>query len=306
MFEELIHKKLVIVTGKGGIGKSLTAASIAQYAASSGKRVCIVQSTFRDQVGPLFGYDGLTHELKELAPSIWGMNLNSQLNFRDFVVLHLGFGKLFEKVFTKPLVRSFINMLPGVSELTLLGRLFYMCELDPKEKFDLIIFDGYASGHILSLLKTPDAVLHSGLVGPIVEETKKLKAFLQKDDVSLALVTVPEPLIISEAIDFAKKFKRDLSINLSHIVVNKCLTISGPGPESVNSQELALRYLQEKCDNELTQIETLSSELSKLIDHKWKPKVCHLPDLGAIDEPFAANFAQEWFALGREVELNGC
>ena len=154
VFAALLQKKLILVTGKGGIGKTLSSVALALLARSQGKRVCLVESSAHDQLAPLFGHDPVGHQVKEVMPGISVINLNPQDNFRDFVIKHLGFAKLFEKVFTKPLVRSFIQTLPGISELTLLGRLYYFCELDRDDRFDLVIFDGFASGHFLSLLKT--------------------------------------------------------------------------------------------------------------------------------------------------------
>ena len=59
-------------------------------------------------------------------------------------------------------------MLPGIAELTLLGRLYHLCV--EKKDYDLVVFDGYASGHFMALMKTPEAVLNSGMVGPVIDE----------------------------------------------------------------------------------------------------------------------------------------
>ena len=71
---ELLSKKLVLVTGKGGIGKSLVSTALALEARKLGKKVCLVESTAHDQIAPLFGVAPIGHQLRELllcVDSFW-------------------------------------------------------------------------------------------------------------------------------------------------------------------------------------------------------------------------------------------
>ncbi|SMF21274.1 ArsA family ATPase [Pseudobacteriovorax antillogorgiicola] len=308
LLNSLLEKKLVLVTGKGGIGKSLTAASIAQYAASQGKKVCLVESNAQEQLAPLFGQERVGHKLQELSPNLFAINLNPQDNFRDFVVLHLGFAKLFEKVFTKPLVKSFINMLPGISELTLLGRLYYFSQLDDKHNFDMVVLDGFASGHFMSLLKTPDAVLDSGMVGPVIKETKMVKDFIFDERyVSVVLVTMPENLIVSEAIDFSERFKTEIPVPHSHVIVNRCLLLDESEEQalkSASSMELAVRYMKARLESESSSLQRLKQGLHNIYQGLQKePQLLLLPDLGAVDEPLSGQFARSWFDQAEGVSF---
>lgn len=303
VFDELLSKKLILVTGKGGIGKSLMAGALAQKAASEGRNVCLVESTAQDQLAPLFGFPPVGHQVSLVKPKLSVINLNPQDNFRDFVVLHLGFAKLFEKVFTKPIVRSFIQMMPGIAELTLLGRLYHLCE--EKKDYDLVILDGFASGHFLSLMKTPDAVMNSGMVGPVIEETQKVRHFIfDESKVATLLVTTPEDLVISEALDFTERYLSELPSPVRHIAVNRCLMTK---QKLVPSEELtrdldgvgyALAYLRRRLVMEASSLERLQSGVCQVyqtcIDRL--PSLSLLPDLGAIDEPLASGFAKNWFA----------
>ncbi|MFW7377645.1 MAG: ArsA family ATPase [Oligoflexus sp.] len=306
-FDELLAKKLVLVTGKGGIGKSLMAASLAQKAASEGQNVCMVESSAQDQLAPLFGYPPVGHKLSLLRPNISVINLNPQDNFRDFVVLHLGFARLFEKVFTKPIVRSFIQMLPGIAELTLLGRLYHLCE--EKKDFDLVVLDGFASGHFLSLLKTPDAVMNSGMVGPVIEETRKVREFIfDGSKVATMLVTTPEELVISEALDFSQRLFNEVPSSVSHIAVNRCLSVKQqilPSEEEAEEEGIgfALGYLRRRILSERKNLQNLRDGLSKIYTQSQElaPRLSLLPDRGAIDEPLPPGFAKHWFAEAQEL-----
>ncbi|MBC7658449.1 MAG: hypothetical protein H7249_01945 [Chitinophagaceae bacterium] len=297
---ELLSKKLVFVTGKGGIGKSLVSSALAFEARKLGKKVCLVESSANDQLAPLFGSAPIGHQLRELSPGIFVINLNAQDNFKDFVIKHLGFAKLFEKVFTKPIVRSFIQMLPGIAELTLLGRLFYFVELDSENKFDIVIVDSFASGHFYSLMRTPDAVMQSGMSGPVIEETTRVRNFLNdRSKVGVALVTVPEELIISEALDFSQRLAKDSPATLTTIIANRLWPeVPGSSRPLDGSLEASRAYW-------ISQRKSQSENLVRLKDGIFaiNPKlpIVVLEECGAFEEPLAAQTMQDWIEGAKKL-----
>lgn len=301
-FSGLFDKKLLMVTGKGGIGKTLSSVALAYSAQARGKKVCLIESSAHDQLSPLFGSPPVGHEQRELAPGIFVINVNPQDNFRDFVIKHLGFAKLFEKVFTKPLVRSFVQMMPGIAELTLLGRLYYYCELDKEDNFDLVILDGFASGHFLSLLKTPDAVLHSGMVGPIIEETRRVRAYINDPaKTGVVLVTVPEDLVVSEALDFTERLQKETPASLASIFLNRCFP-AAPSIEAPASLTPALQagfaYWQARSQAEALSTSRLRAGLEELAQKSGRPAlpIYTLEEKGAFAEPLRAAELLAWLA----------
>ncbi len=308
-FSELLAKKIVMVTGKGGIGKTLVSSALALEAHKLGKKVCLVESSANDQIAPLFGSPPIGHNLKELTPGVSVINLNSQENFKDFVIKHLGFAKLFEMVFTKPIVRSFIQMIPGIAELTLLGRLFYFIELDKENNFDIVIFDAFASGHFHSLMKTPDAVLNSGMSGPIIDETMRVRDFLADPaKVGIALVTVLEELVISEAIDFTKKLGKDSPAKLTALIANRTWPALPPGvsgTEGPDSQAGVPEAARPALDYWVRQRRTQEANLVKLqegvraIDPQLP--IWTLEERGAFAEPVDVKQLQAWVEEAKRV-----
>lgn len=290
---DLLSKKLVLITGKGGIGKSLVSGALALEARKLGKKVCLVESTAHDQLAPLFGSQPIGHNLRELSPGIFVINLNAQDNFKDFVIKHLGFAKLFEKVFTKPIVRSFIQMLPGIAELTLLGRLFYFVELDKENNFDIVIFDGFASGHFDSLMRTPDAVLHSGMSGPIIEETRRVREFLaDRSKVGVALVTVPEELIVSEALDFSQKLSMNSPAQISAVIANRTWPSVTQGSTDIpESLRFSVAYWDDQAKAQRQNLERLQSGLKSINPNI---PVYSLEERGSFPEPFVKAEMEAW------------
>tara|TARA_B100001094_G_scaffold38612_1_gene32978 strand:- start:15 stop:926 length:912 start_codon:yes stop_codon:yes gene_type:complete len=293
---DLLNKRLILVSGKGGVGKTLLASCLAYKASLVGKKVCLVQSSAQDQVGPLFGQPPRQHELVNYGLRLNGINLEPELNFRDFIVLHLGFEAIFEKVFTSNIVRSFINMMPGIAELTLLGRLVYYLEQEKEHQFDLVILDGFASGHFLSLLATPDAILEAGLVGPIIQETRRVKALLEDPSrTGFAVVCQPEPLIVSETKEFVGKILEKYPNHLVSLFINRLLP-KLPDGESLDH----LGSLKERVSQASVRANASAFDLSDYVDSVSSTvNLEGLPDLGVIHEPIDLAEVPKWFEYGQ-------
>jgi anion-transporting ArsA/GET3 family ATPase len=306
LFSELLNKRIVMVTGKGGIGKTLSSFALAQMASAQGKRVCLVESSAHDQLAPLFGSEPIGHNLRELRPGISVINLNPQDNFRDFVIKHLGFATLFQKVFTRPIVRSFIQMMPGIAELTLLGRLFYFAELDVEDRFDLVILDGFASGHFHSLMKTPDAVLHSGMVGPVIEETRRVRAYIaDPEKTAVVLVAVAEDLVVSEALDFVTKLQAETPAPLAAVMLNRTFPLL---PQDLRPEvypadlQAGLEYWRERVEGEQAAIDRLREGLTQFESEFGRTlPLYRLPEVGAFTEPVPKEELLAWMQAAVRV-----
>ena len=292
LIDALCKKRLVMITGKGGVGKTIATASLGLLAAEQGKKVCLVESSAEDQLGPLLGVGAIGHKLSRYSDHLYLINLEPPKNFRDFVVLHLGFEGMFDRVFSNSIMRSFIRMIPGIAEITLLGRLFHFAELEDQHKFDLIIFDGYASGHFLSLLATPDAILNAGFVGPIVAETTRVKKFIKDPDkTSLLLVGTGEALVLSETLDLIKALEKDFKGQVEGLLINRYL------PE-LPSSSLALKsfeYLYHRSVQCSKNVLSFKEEVKQL-NPSWPQHIYSLYERFYIDEPLTVSSAKNLFS----------
>ena len=217
---ELVSKKLIMLTGKGGIGKSTIAAAIGDLVAETGRRVLIVQNAALDQISPLFGHEPSFDQLLTVRPNLEVLNIDQVANFRDYIVEYLGYKRLYNTVFSNQVVRSLINAIPGWADVMLLGRLYFQCEI--RGQHDLIIFDGPASGHFLNLMTTPDSVLAMGLGGPLMKETQRVKDFISdRSKCAMLYIGVPEELVVSECLDFLPRLIKMAPTQLAGILVNR-------------------------------------------------------------------------------------
>ncbi len=293
----LLTRKLLLVTGKGGIGKTTVAATLGQASAANGKSTLLVESAATDQLAPLFGMPpSPKHDEVKVGPGLATVNLEPSENFREYVVKYLGQRLLYETVFSHRLVKSFINTIPGLSELMMLGRLFYQCELAAGPRHQAVVFDGYASGHFLSLMTTPDAVLQTNIGGPIVKESERVKAFLaDATRCGIVYVATPEELVVSEVLDFLPKLAEKSPAKLLALVINKVPELPPP-----NGASPAQKYLERQYAQAQVALALLAAGVKRLEnDHGLVLPVYRVADLGAIPEPFPATFGPElWKAAG--------
>jgi hypothetical protein len=221
----LVSRRFLLITGKGGIGKTLLSCCLAKRAQLLGRRVLIVEQSVVEQVGPLLGFAGVGHE-ETWAGSLGVANFTPGGNFRDFITKHLMKSSLLDVIFSNKILHSFFTSIPGFSELMLLGRIYYALNESPRQRPDLVIMDSYASGHFMSLMTTPNAVIQSGLAGPILHLTTKVRDWLADvNECGTIYVGVPEELVVSETLEFLPKLIRTSPVALSAVAMNRCLPV---------------------------------------------------------------------------------
>lgn len=285
LLESLLSRKLVMVTGKGGIGKTLSAATIALAAAARGKQVLLCESSASDQIAPLFGKPVVGHVETQIAPNLTCINLNAAGNFREYITKYLGQKVLFDTVFSHRVVKSFFNTVPGLAETMLLGRLYYTLKLAAQPP-DFVVFDGAASGHFLSLMTTPDAVIASGLAGPLVKETQRVRDFLaDKTQCALVVVAVPEELVVAETLDFVPRLKREAPVDLLGVIVNRMPPAMPDSSADHTENSAAYDYLVNRW--------RMCREARVVLQERLSPynlEFLDFPELGFVDEPLTMDF----------------
>lgn len=291
--------KLLFITGKGGTGKTLFSAAFAKEQAALGKKVLLVESTSLEQLPLLFGHDQtIGHREEEIADNISCINLNLRDSFREYVADHLGMAKLYEKVFDRAIVRSFLEALPGLGEVMLLGRLYHTCEL--RDRYDLVIFDAPATGHFTNLLGTLDSVLNSGLIGPLVAEVSRVKEFLANPKrCGVVFMSLPEPLVINESLDFVEKMQKLVPVQIVQVFLNRIYSdlaqrLSDLELENRKIPEQVCSYLRQK----LTKMQISQGALSVGLEAlPLRVDLGFLPEMGVIGKELTPDFVRKFLRI---------
>lgn len=217
---------LHVVTGKGGVGKSSVAVALAKVLADGGKKKVLLASTGGDDgISPLLGCHPLDQELRELVPGIWGVSMTGESAREEYARIVLRYDAVVRLVFRNPLVRHFLDFVPGLGELNQMGKLYYH---QVSEDFDHLVLDGPASGHAITLLTAAAKVVSTVPPGPLSRDTR-LIADLVADPARTAihLVSLPSSMSCREVYDLGERLGRTEKLPLGYLIANRM-------PESVS------------------------------------------------------------------------
>jgi anion-transporting ArsA/GET3 family ATPase len=212
----LLDKRLVLVTGKGGVGKTTVAAALGLAAARRGKRVVLCEVAEQRRLGGVLGPlpDERLHHTSvdpERAKQEW---LRYQLKSRTLAGV-LGGSSLFQYLTAAA---------PGLTELVTMGKVWDLAQLEPRTggpAFDLAIVDAPATGHGLAMLRAPGTYASIARVGPVGRHAQRIDSFIRDAKQTAVLgVALPEEMPVNETVEFERALRRELGMAVDAIVVN--------------------------------------------------------------------------------------
>jgi anion-transporting ArsA/GET3 family ATPase len=222
----LLERRLVVVSGKGGVGKSVVAAALARAARERGKRVLLVEV---DAPTEAAGYLGVVSRGAEVAvePGLSVLNLRPRAVMDEYVRHVVRIEALARRILASELYRRFFAAAPGLPELMVLGKVMVLVEARERwsRRFlhDLVVLDAPATGHGLAFLKVPLAAAQAVPVGPVGGNARRILAMLRDAKrTALVLVAVPEEMAVVEALEFQSLAAEELGLAPEAVVLNAC------------------------------------------------------------------------------------
>jgi anion-transporting ArsA/GET3 family ATPase len=227
----LLNRRLLIFSGKGGVGKSTVTAAAAVAAARQGKRVLIVEIGEHERISQIFGapvvgYSGapVYRPRQAGAPPILAMCLTAREALREYALRSVKFKMIYEAVFDNPVVRYFTAAAPGLDELNLLGKIESLhrevMAPAPRAKFDLMLLDAPATGHALAFFKAPQMAMRMAPAGPIFTMIERMwKLLVDPSRTALNIVSLAEEMPVNESIELDRAAS-DLGIPRGALIVN--------------------------------------------------------------------------------------
>jgi Mrp family chromosome partitioning ATPase len=216
--------RFVVVSGKGGVGRTTVAATLARVAAAAGKRVLIAEATGMDRLARMFGRaEPLGTEIAALAPGIDGVNMTPERAIHEYGLLVLRSELVTRALFENRAVRGFLGAIPGLDAYAILGKAWWHTTetAGGRARYDLVIFDGPATGHVGLMLRIPQAILDAMPKGPLANDARAIRDLLSDPTrAALLIVTLPEELPAREAAELAAAARGPLGIPLGPLVVN--------------------------------------------------------------------------------------
>jgi arsenite/tail-anchored protein-transporting ATPase len=226
--KKLLPLRAVLVTGKGGVGKTTVTASLARYAAAQGKRVLCAEMVgdpaASSALADALGIEHLEIEPVTVAPNLKAVLLAPHLGHTRFLRDVLPMKLLADAAMRSAAIRRFLAAAPTFPEMGVLYRLLDLVRAkhrDGTDEHEMIIVDLPATGHALALAQIPASLLRVIPTGPIAAAVREgLNLLMDRDRTGAVVVTLPETLPVSEALELIKGIQLH-EIPLAHVFVNR-------------------------------------------------------------------------------------
>ena len=234
----LLERRLLFVTGKGGVGKTAIAAALGQLAASHGARTLLCEVDAKGNLAGAFETGPTAFKEREIAPGLWAMSMDTEASLKEYLSLHLRVPLLSR---LGPLARTFdfvANAAPGVKEILVVGKLCYEVR---ERHYDLVVVDAPASGHIVGQLAAPQAMRDLVQVGKVRDQTSwMLDILADPTQTGVVIVATPEEMPVTETLELTARLRDETVVDVAAVVVNRVL------PELfTRSEEEVFRALRE-------------------------------------------------------------
>ncbi len=222
----MLSRRLIVITGKGGTGKTTVAAALALEAARRGRRVAIFEVGRDTHLPPI-----LTPQRRhspengsELLPGITFFHIEPFETLAEYLHLKVPVRRLVDLSINNQAFRQLLIGAPGWRELVTLGKIGYeeqQVEKDGRPRFDLLIVDAPASGHGLTLLDIPRVTRSVVRAGPLRRNAVTIEELIQDPERCLLLpVTLAEELPATETAEFVSRLRTEVKIPMDRVVVN--------------------------------------------------------------------------------------
>ena len=221
----LLDKRLVVVTGKGGAGKSTVAASLALGRARAGGRALVCELAGAESMSRAFGGEPVGHAETELAPGVWAISIDPRAALEEYLRDQLGSSTVYGLLFDNRTFQSLADATPGLREMVTMGKVWELAQRKRRDEraraYDLVVLDAPATGHALGLLAAPSTFRDIATAGPVRRHAAIIEA-LVADGRRTAVVAaaLPEETAVNEALELSLALREELGIELRRVVVN--------------------------------------------------------------------------------------
>jgi Anion-transporting ATPase len=205
MTDSLLARRLIVVLGKGGVGRTSISAAIATLAARRGIRTLIIEADLR---GPIAASYGKTPGFKqvELEPNLYAMTLGGQESLEEYLSFVVP-RPVLRIVFASAFYQYFVHAAPALRELTMMGKVFHEIErrAAPLKPWQLVVFDAPASGQALSMMRTPFAARETFGESVVGREARNIARLLgDPAKCAMVAVTTAESLAMTETLELRR------------------------------------------------------------------------------------------------------
>jgi anion-transporting ArsA/GET3 family ATPase len=220
----IFDKRLVFVTGKGGVGKTTVSAALGLAAARAGKRTIVCEVAHQERMSQVFRREGVGYSETELARRLYAISIDPQRSLEEYLRSQVK-PPLYMLLFDNRLFQYFAAAAPGMRELATIGKIWELAQLERRNAdsspYDLVIVDCPSSGHGLGMLRTPGTFRDAAGVGPIRRQGERIDAFIKDAELTgVIAVALPEEMAVNETLDLKRDLADQMGMEIDAVVMN--------------------------------------------------------------------------------------
>jgi anion-transporting ArsA/GET3 family ATPase len=224
----LADKRLVFVTGKGGVGRSTVAIALGVAAARRGLRTVVAELSGQARAAETFGVAPPAGQETRLDGGLHAISIDMERAMEEY--LHERAGRVGDLLAASRAFHAFVHATPGMRELLSIGKVWELAQdrrrVPAARPYDLVIVDAPASGHALGALRAPATFAAIARVGPIAGQGRAIDATLRDPAQTAVLgVALPEEMPVTETLALRRRLRDALGLELAAVVVNACLPV---------------------------------------------------------------------------------
>jgi anion-transporting ArsA/GET3 family ATPase len=232
---DLLRRRLLFVTGKGGVGKTTVAAALGLLASEQGLRTLVCEVEPKGDLSFAYECGPTPFQGREVAANLKAMSMDTEASLREYLH-HVAKVPVLGRI--SPVARAFdfiATAAPGIREILTMGKLCFEVR---ENHYDLVVVDASATGHVVGQLAAPTGINELVRVGVVRSQTEWMLEILRDpEQTGVVLVTTPEEMPVSEAIDLAGRLAEETPVHLACVIANRVLPeLFGRAEEQVFEQ----------------------------------------------------------------------
>ena len=214
----------MVVTGKGGTGKTTLAAAVARAASRTGARVALIETGPDEQAPSLLGHPAeVGYQGAELAPGLWALRVDPFEALQEYLRLEFPGGGIAGRLLSNAAFRGWLEAVPGWRALITLGKIWHLEQQEEggRKRFDLLVVDAPATGHGLTFLDVPRVVASAVREGPLGKHAASVEALVRDPARTLVLpATLLEETPTRETLELVARLRQTLGAQIEFIAAN--------------------------------------------------------------------------------------
>ena len=222
---DLLDKRLIVVTGKGGVGKSTVSIALGLAAAGRGKRTIVCEVASQENASRVFKRAEVGFNEVEVTPNLWSISIDPDEAMREYMLLQLKVKAMRDLLFRSRIFTYLAAATPGLKELVTIGKIWELAQLDRKvkkgRKYDVVIVDAPATGQGIGFLQTPRTFAGIAKVGPIHSQARELDRFItDHGETGAVIVSMPEEMPVNESAMLEESLTGEVGVSVDRVYMN--------------------------------------------------------------------------------------